>query len=74
MNALALVASPAVLDAVHAFQAEIAYRNNNPSDERHDTLLNTAIRAMRDDIQPSGSRAPFRELSFLAPPPSSGNT
>ncbi|WP_321858285.1 hypothetical protein [Burkholderia cenocepacia] len=71
VNSLALVASPAVLDAVHAFQAEITYRNSNRSDEQHDALLNSVIQAMRDDIQPSGSRAPIRELNFLAPPPSS---
>ncbi|HDR9055096.1 TPA: hypothetical protein QDB02_002831 [Burkholderia vietnamiensis] len=73
VNALALVASPAVLDAVHTFQAEITYRNSKRSDERHDALLNAAIQAMRDDIQPRGSRAPIRELCFLAPPPSSSN-
>ncbi|RQS67238.1 hypothetical protein DID96_21980 [Burkholderia sp. Bp8963] len=72
VNALALVASPAVLDAVHAFQAEITYRNSARSDERHDVLLNAAIQTMRDDIQPSGSRAPIRELNFLAPPPEEG--
>ncbi|MBR8317343.1 MULTISPECIES: hypothetical protein [Burkholderia cepacia complex] len=69
VNSLALVASPAVLDAVHAFQAEITYRNRNRSDVQHDALLNAVIQAMRNDIQPSGSRAPIRELNFLAPPP-----
>lgn len=69
VNSLALVASPAVLDAVHAFQAEISCRNTERSDERHDALLNAAIQAMRDDIQPSSTRAPTRALTLLAPPP-----
>lgn len=73
VNALALVASPAVLDAVHAFQAEITYRNSERSDERHDALLNAAIQAMRNDIQPASGRVPTRALHFLAPPPSSSN-
>lgn len=73
VNALALVASPAVLDAVHAFQAEISYRNTERSDERHDALLNAALQTMRDDIQPSSTRAPTRALTLLAPPPISGN-
>ncbi|KVD72793.1 hypothetical protein WI89_13795 [Burkholderia ubonensis] len=69
VNALALVASPVMLDPVHAFQAEITYRNSKRSDERYDALLNSVIQAMRDDIQPSGNRAPIRKLNFLAPPP-----
>jgi hypothetical protein len=69
VNALALVASPAVLDAVHAFQAGISCCNTERSDERHDALLNVVIQVMRDDIQPSDTRAPTRPLRFLAPPP-----
>lgn len=72
VNALTLVAPSTVLDAVHAFQAEITYRNSDRSDERHDALLNAAIQVMRNDIQPTGSRSPIRELRFLAPPPPSG--
>ncbi|BCL85279.1 hypothetical protein [Ralstonia pseudosolanacearum] len=69
VNALALVASPAVLDAVHAFQAEISYRNTTRSDEWHDALLSVAIHAMRDDIQPVSNRATVRPYRLLAPPP-----
>jgi hypothetical protein len=69
INVLALVASPTVLDAVHAYQAEITYRNSNRSNERHDSLLNAAIQAMRDDIQPSSNRAPTRVVGLIAPPP-----
>lgn len=69
VNALALVASPAVLDAVHAFQAENSCRNTERSQERHDALLNVTIQVMRADIQPRGSRAPTRDLYLLAPPP-----
>lgn len=69
VNALALVASPAVLDAVHAFQAEISYRNTVRSDERHDALLNVVIHAMRGDIQPATNRATVHPYRLLAPPP-----
>lgn len=69
VNALALVASPAVLDAVGVFQKEISIRNTARSDERHDFLLSAAIQAMRDDIQPSRTRTPSRAFSLLAPPP-----
>ncbi|WP_247538830.1 hypothetical protein [Ralstonia pseudosolanacearum] len=69
VNALALVASPAVLDTVHAFQAEISYRNKARSDERHDALLSVAIQAMRDDIQPASNRATAGPHHLLAPPP-----
>jgi hypothetical protein len=68
-NALALVASPAVLDAVHAFQREISYRNTERSDVRHDALLSTVMHAMRADVQPSRMKNPHREFHFLAPPP-----
>jgi hypothetical protein len=69
VNALALVAPIAVLDAVGAFQAEISIRNSARSDERHDALLSAAIRAMRDDTQPSRARTPPRTFKLLAPPP-----
>ncbi|WP_141715347.1 hypothetical protein [Burkholderia ubonensis] len=71
VNALALVASPAVLDAVNAFQREISYRNNVRSDARHDALLSEVMHSMRIDIQPSRIKNPFREFRFLAPPPAS---
>ncbi|WP_155520958.1 hypothetical protein [Ralstonia solanacearum] len=69
VNALALVASPAVLDAVHAFQAEISYRNTVRSDERYDALLNVVIHAMRGDIQPVTNRATVHPYRLFAPPP-----
>ncbi|WP_155739110.1 hypothetical protein [Ralstonia solanacearum] len=69
VNALALVASPAVLDAVHAFQAEISYRDTVRSDERYDALLNVVIHAMRGDIQPVTNRATVHPYRLLAPPP-----
>jgi uncharacterized membrane protein len=69
VNALTLVASPAVLDAVQAFQREISYRNTLRSDEKHDALLSAAIWAMRTDIQPGTAHAPPRAFNLLAPPP-----
>ena len=72
MNALALVASPNVLDAVHAFQKEISYRNLERSDARHDALLSAVMQAMRVDVQPSRFHDTHREFHFLAPPPASG--
>lgn len=55
VNALTLVAPPAVLKALYAFQDEISYRNTKRSDEKHDQLLAALLREMRLDIQPSGS-------------------
>ena len=72
VNALALVASSAVLDAVHSFQREISYRNTDRSDARHDALLSAVMQAMRADVQPNRIKDPHREFSFLAPPPISG--
>lgn len=69
VNALALVASPAVLDAVIAFQREISYRNTERSDERHDMLLSDVMHAMRKDVQPRRIKDRRREFRFLAPPP-----
>ncbi len=69
VNALALVASPVVLDAVNAFQREISYRNSERSDERHDALLGDVIQAMRNDVEPSRVKNPRREFRLLAPPP-----
>ena len=68
-NALSLVASPAVLQAVDAFQAEISYVNTARSGERHDALLSAAIQAMRDDIQPHVKTSPILNFKLLAPPP-----
>lgn len=74
VNALALVASPPVLNAVHAFQSEISYRNTSRSDERHDALLHSALLAMRDDVQPvKGHEGPLA-FRFLAPPPTNSET
>jgi hypothetical protein len=69
VNALALVASPTVLDAVHAFQREISYRNTERSDARHDRLLSEVMCTMREDVQPRRVKHPRREFHFLAPPP-----
>jgi len=69
VNALALVASPAVLDAVRDFQRVISYRNTERSDERHDALLSATIHAMRQDVQPGRIDATPRAIRLLAPPP-----
>lgn len=69
VNALALVASPAVLDAVNAFQREISYRNTARSDVQHDALLSEVMHAMRKDVQPRRIKSRRREFHFLAPPP-----
>ncbi|RDV00124.1 hypothetical protein [Trinickia dinghuensis] len=74
VNALALVASPAVLDAVQVFQREISYRNTERSDERHDALLSAAIHAMRQDVQPGRIDATPRAIHLLAPPPMASGT
>lgn len=74
VNALALVASPAVLNAVHAFQNEISYRNTSRSDERHDELLHHALLAMRDDVQPARDSKGSLAFRFLAPPPTKSET
>jgi hypothetical protein len=68
VNVLTLVGSPAVLDAVNAFQREISYRNTARSDAQHDALLSDVLRAMRKDVQPSRIKNPRRELHFVAPP------
>ncbi|MBT1538363.1 hypothetical protein B7R78_0014950 [Ralstonia solanacearum] len=52
VNALTLVASPAVLTALYAFQDEISYRNTQRSIERHDQLVNVLLREMRHDVRP----------------------
>lgn len=67
VNALALVASPAVLHAVNAFQREISYRNTARSDAQYDVLLSEVMHAMRTDVQPSRIENPRREFHFLAP-------
>lgn len=69
VNALAFVASPPVLNAVHAFQSEISYRNSTRSDERHDSLLRSVLLAMRSDVQPIKGREESLSFRFLAPPP-----
>ncbi|NIF78360.1 hypothetical protein F3J20_13345 [Paraburkholderia sp. Cy-641] len=74
VNALTLVASPAVLDAVQAFQKEISCRNRERSDARHDALLSVAINAMRQDIQPARRPSASRAVRLLAPPPLDADT
>jgi hypothetical protein len=74
VNALALVAPSAVLDAVDAYQKEISILNKARSDERHDVLLSIVIQTMRDDIQPSSTRNPSRAFRLLAPPPPEAET
>ncbi|TKC83789.1 hypothetical protein FAZ69_22395 [Trinickia terrae] len=69
VNALALVASTAVLNAVHTFQNEISYRNTSRSDERHDALLRGVLLAMRVDVQPVTTGEESLAFRFLAPPP-----
>jgi hypothetical protein len=58
VNSMALIAPMPVLRALAAFQAEITYRNQNRSDERHDQLLDPLFREMRADIQPHYTKDP----------------
>ncbi|WP_234729789.1 hypothetical protein [Acidocella facilis] len=70
VNAMSLVASRDVLQALGAFQTEISFLNNQRSGEKHDILLNSLIKAMREDIGASGASLPSEiSLKLLAPPP-----
>jgi hypothetical protein len=55
-NTIALVASPAVLDAVKAYQDEISTRNTARNDQRHDELLSHVVNTLRLDLVPSHLR------------------
>ncbi|AQW29464.1 hypothetical protein ACKZDW_20960 [Ralstonia syzygii subsp. celebesensis] len=55
VNSMALIAPPAVLAAVYAFQDEISCRNTARSDEAHDRLLANVLLAMRRDVHPNSA-------------------
>lgn len=54
-NTLHLLASKAVIEALHDFQDEIADSNRNKSRERHDRLLSRLIWEIRTDLKMPGT-------------------
>jgi hypothetical protein len=58
-NNLNLVASPKVLIAHYAFQEEISHENQNHDSLKCDSLLNSLIRAMREDCHPKPLKDPL---------------
>jgi hypothetical protein len=56
-NTIALVATPAVLDAVRAYQDEISEKNSARSHQRHDEIYSKLINALRLDLAPSHLRS-----------------
>lgn len=52
-NALTLIAPPAVLEALYAFQDGIAPGESVQGDTRHEQLLNLLLSEMRKDIRPA---------------------
>jgi len=70
VNSMTLVAPKKVLLKLREFQNEISYINNRRSDERHDKLLDSLLRAMREDINPNRSADdPSFSFYFLGLPP-----
>lgn len=70
INALSLVASPTVLDALEAYLRETSYKNPDKVHKQHDALLSALIRAMRDDVQPNSTEESSpRSFRLIAPPP-----
>lgn len=61
LNSMALVAPYNVLTALRAFQKETSYRNDRKNDEKHDFLLDTLLRSMREDVHLNQSSS---NLSF----------
>jgi len=51
-NTIALVASPAVLAAVRAYQDEVSIKNTARNDLRHDELYSNLVNALRNDLPP----------------------
>ncbi|QBR71265.1 hypothetical protein CU048_08190 [Beijerinckiaceae bacterium] len=53
VNTMSLIAPMPVLRALRDFQDEISCKNPQRTEEAHDRLLNTLVRELRADIQPS---------------------
>jgi hypothetical protein len=69
-NTIALVASPAVLDAVRAYQEEISINNTARSNQRHDEIYSDLINALRLDLAPCHLRSiEARSFHMITPPP-----
>ena len=58
VNSMTLVAPRSVLEALHAFQVENAFSNKGRDSARLEVLQNALIRAMRNDVHPSGPKDP----------------
>lgn len=58
-NNLNLVASPKVLIAHYAFQEEVSQENQNRGSLKGDSLLNSLMRAMREDCHPKPLKDPI---------------
>lgn len=69
VNSMMLIAPPAVLIRLQAFQDEISYVNQNRSDARHDELLHELFRAMRQDVHPSKLQDSGYSFRLLGLPP-----
>jgi len=69
VNSMMLIAPPAVLVRLQAFQNEISYVNQNRSDTRHDELLHDLFRAMRQDVHPSKIQDGDFSFHLLGLPP-----
>jgi hypothetical protein len=70
VNSISLVASFEVFLALHDFQQEISYLNQNRTQSQHDEQLNILIHKMRADIRPSrASRDDSLNFTLLAAPP-----
>jgi hypothetical protein len=54
-NTLQLLASKAVMDALHEFRREIAASNPNRTEEKHDRLLSKLIWEIRTDLKMPGT-------------------
>jgi len=68
VNAMVLIASVPVLNALRAFQAEISFMNEGRSITEHDKILDVLVRVMREDVQPASAHDnpdwPFRLLGL----------
>jgi hypothetical protein len=53
LNAMALVAPPAVHRALYAYHHEVSVSNPTGTRESHDAALNVLFRAIRRDVHPS---------------------
>jgi hypothetical protein len=55
-NTIVLVASPAVLDAVEAYQEETSIKNAHRNDQREGELYSRVVNTLRADLAPSHLR------------------